>query len=172
MNLQDVWTRAVQFHGCDCPALAIGARATAYVMERFELASEGPYDVVCTAETFSCGIDAIQAVLGCTIGNGKLRVKSKRKMAFRFCDKRTNRSIYLALRVWLQDRAGLSEKILRMPIDKLFLITTCEEVPEKAPNCILYSACAVRNPKPPVQDRLQSAAPRDDLYRNGFDRDW
>lgn len=169
MGLQEAWNQAVAFHGCQCPALAIGARATAYIMEQFQLDETGPYEVVCTAESFSCAIDAIQAVLGCTIGNGKLRVQSKRRMAFRFCDLRTDRSIYLALRPWLRDRPGLTEKLLTMPIEKLFQMTESNEVPEKAPNCILSSACQIRNPRPETRP---VNLPEDDLYSMEGDRDW
>ena len=168
MELEKAWARAVAFHGCPCPALAIGARATAYIMEQFGL-EEGPCDVVCTAESFSCAIDAIQSVLGCTIGNGKLRVQSRRRMAFRFCDPRTDRSIHLALRPWLRDRPGLTEKLLAMPLEKLFQVTEGNEVPEKAPNCILSSACMIRNPRPVV---TPTVLPADDLYDSDGDRDW
>ena len=34
MELQNAWNRAVAFHGCKCPALAIGTRATVFVMEQ------------------------------------------------------------------------------------------------------------------------------------------
>ena len=169
MGLQEAWNTAVAFHGCRCPALAIGTRATAYIMEQFELGATGPYNVVCTAESFSCAIDAIQAVLGCTIGNGKLRVQSKRRMAFRFCDTDTDRSIHLALRPWLRDRPGLTEKLLNMPIEKLFQVTVDNEVPEKPPNCILSSACQVRNPRP---ESRPVDMPPDDLYDRSCDRDW
>lgn len=169
MGLQDAWKTAVAFHGCQCPALAIGTRATVYVMEQFSLEASGPYPVVCTAESFSCAIDAVQSVLGCTIGNGRLRVQSKRRMAFRFCDTRTDRSVYLALRPWLRDRPGLTEKLLAMPIERLFLVTFGNEAPEKAPNCILSSACVVRNPRPELRP---VNLPPNDLYLQGFDRDW
>ena len=169
MDFAQAWELATAFHGCGCPALAVGARATVYVMEQFGLGPEGPYDVVCTAESFSCAVDAIQAILGCTIGNGKLRVQSKRRMAFRFCNTRSDRSIYLALRPWLRDRPNLTDKLLAMPIEKLFYITVIDEIPEKAPNCILSSACPIRNPQP--ESRIVDP-PRDDLYDEEFDRDW
>lgn len=169
MDLKNAWNQAVAFHGCPCPALAIGVRATAYVMEQFHLAAEGPYEVVCTAESFSCAVDAVQAVLGCTIGNGKLRVQSKRRMAFRFCDLHTDRSIYLALRPWLRDHPGLTEKILAMPLEKLFQVTESNESPQHAPACILSSACELRNPRP--ESRMPSP-PRDGLYALEGDRDW
>ena len=169
MCLQTTWETSVQFHGCECPALAIGARATAYVKDCFALEEMGPYDVVCTAESFSCAVDAIQANLGCTIGNGRLRVQNKRRMAFRFCNAKTDQSIYLTLRPWLKDRPGLTKKLLTMPIDKLFQITVSDEVPEKPPNCILSSACEIRNPKPEMKPL---ELPSDDLYMESFDRDW
>ena len=169
MELEQAWDLAAAFHGCRCPALAVGTRATVYVMEQFGLGPEGPYDVVCTAESFSCAVDAIQAILGCTIGNGKLRVQSRRRMAFRFCNTRSSRSIYLSLRPWLRDRPNLTDKLLAMPVEKLFTITVADETPEKAPNCILSSACPIRSPRPESRTAEQ---PQDDLYDEGFDRDW
>lgn len=167
MCMELAWEMAVGFHGVECPALAIGTRATAYIMEYFNLPATGPYDIVCTAESFTCAIDAVQAVLGCTIGNGKLRVQSKRRMAFRFCNTRTNKNVYLSLRPWLRDAPGLTQKLLDMPIEKLFQISVGNEAPESPPNCILSSACPVRNPKwePPEM-------PTDGLYISSFDRDW
>ena len=169
MDFKNAWNQAVAFHGCPCPALAICARATAYIMEQFQLEPEGPYEVVCTAESFSCAVDAVQAVLGRTIGNGKLRVQSKRRMAFRFCDLRTDRSIYLALRPWLRDHSGLTEKILAMPLEKLFQVTESNESPQHAPACILSSACELRNPRP--ESRMPNP-PKDGLYDLEGDRDW
>lgn len=165
MDFQTIWEQAARFHGCECPALAIGARATAYVIETLELTHESAHRVVCTAESFSCAIDAVQAVLGCTIGNGRLRVLSNRKLAFRFCDGGTDRSLYLTLRTRQQARPGLTAELLEMPIDELFVIEALNEVPTKAPNCILSSACPIRNPDQP--NRAQRTA-----YPRGYDRDW
>lgn len=167
MTLQEAWDKAKAFHGCACPALAIGTRATVYICQQFGLQGHWPYPVVCTAESFSCAIDAVQSVLGCTIGNGKLRVQSRRRMAFRFCNTETDRSIYLALRPWLRARPGLTEKILEMPLERLFLVARGDEAPEPSPNCILSSACPLRAPHPRIPD-----TPCDDLYIRDFDRDW
>ena len=170
MELQQAWKIAARFHGCECPALAIGTRATVYVMEQLGLENiMDEHHVVCTAESFSCAIDAIQAILGCTLGNGRLRVQSKRRMAFRFCDAETGQSIHLSLRPWLRDRPGLTEKLMAMPIRKLFLISRADEVPEPAPNCILSSACPIRNPRP---EPIEVVMPPDDLYEEELDRDW
>lgn len=170
MELKQAWEIAVQFHGCECPALAIGTRATAYVMECFGMEEGRAANIVCTAESFSCAVDAIQAIMGCTMGNGKLRVQSRRRMAFRFCNVDTEQSIYLSLRPWLQDRPGLTEKLLRMPIKRLFLITETEEVPEKAPNCILSSGCSLRNPKPSTE--TAELEPLDESDFQELDLDW
>ena len=43
MGLQEAWREAVAFHGCRCPALAIGTRATAYIMEQFGLGPAGRF---------------------------------------------------------------------------------------------------------------------------------
>ena len=57
----------------------------------------------------------------------------------------------------------------KMPLEKLFQVTEGNEVPEKAPNCILSSACMVRNPRPVV---TPTVLPPDDLYGSDGDRDW
>jgi formylmethanofuran dehydrogenase subunit E len=41
-------------------------------------------ELVCVAETDACGIDAVQAILGCTIGKGNLILHDIGKQAFSF----------------------------------------------------------------------------------------
>ena len=63
-----LWDRAVDFHGHACPGLTIGYRAALYAAELLELDFSEDEDVVCVSENDACGVDAIQAVLGCSIG--------------------------------------------------------------------------------------------------------
>ena len=179
IDLNSLWTQAVSLHGCECPALAVGVRAVAYVMEKFELPQHGPYPVVCTAESFCCGIDAVQALLGCTTGNAKLRIQNKKRMAFRFCNCKTQRSVSLQLVAQLKAGPDLTRQVLAAPIHELFAIRILDETPTRAPNSFLSSACPLRSPEGPGASRQEpgaSAQPESGALTPphclGYDRDW
>ena len=59
------WETCVQFHGHACGGLTIGYKAACYAAELLELSFSGDEQVVCIAENDACGVDAIQALLGC-----------------------------------------------------------------------------------------------------------
>ena len=67
-----LWDRAVDFHGHACPGLTIGYRAALYAAELLDLDFSEDEDAVCVSENDACGVDAIQAVLGCSVGKGNL----------------------------------------------------------------------------------------------------
>ena len=80
MNKQELWERAISFHGHVCPGLMIGFRASLYAAKLLKLHFSEDEEVVCIAENDSCSIAAIQSILGCTIGKGNMT----RKQADRF----------------------------------------------------------------------------------------
>lgn len=65
---QKLWEKAAAFHGHVCPGLTIGYRAALYAIDLLELTFSEDEQVVCITENDACGVDAIQAVLGCSIG--------------------------------------------------------------------------------------------------------
>jgi formylmethanofuran dehydrogenase subunit E len=74
--------RARDFHGHMCPGLARGIRIARVV--RRELGEFADEDIYCTAETDSCEVDALQALLGCTAGKGNLTIKDYGKKVYTF----------------------------------------------------------------------------------------
>ena len=78
------WETCVQFHGHACGGLTIGYKAACYAAELLELSFSGDEQVVCIAENDACGVDAIQALLGCSIGKGNLLFHMRGKQAFSF----------------------------------------------------------------------------------------
>ena len=89
------WERAVQFHGHICPGLMIGFRASLYAAELLGVTFSKDEEIVCIAENDSCSVDAIQSVLGCTIGKGNLLFHMRGKQAFSFYNRNTGRSVRL-----------------------------------------------------------------------------
>ena len=54
--------------------------------------------VVCIAENDACGVDAIQVILGCTVGKGNLLFHLRGKQAFSFYERNSGRSVRLVLK--------------------------------------------------------------------------
>ena len=93
------WEKCVAFHGHACGGLTIGYKAACYAAELLELDFSGDEQLVCIAENDACGIDAIQALLGCSIGKGNLLFHMRGKQAFSFYNRTTGKSVRLVLRI-------------------------------------------------------------------------
>lgn len=78
--MNDDFRRAAEFHGHTCPGLAIGYRVAKYVLEHHRRSRDE--ELVTIAENRSCSVDAIQELLGCTIGKGNLMLLDHGKQAF------------------------------------------------------------------------------------------
>ena len=98
-ELESLWQKCVAFHGHGCGGLAVGFRAVLYAWELFgsDRASQDE-EIVCIAETDACGVDAIQALLSCTVGKGNLLFNLQGKNAFSFYRRSDGKSFRLVLR--------------------------------------------------------------------------
>ena len=72
MDKKALWDKSVAFHGHECGGLTIGYKAALYAMELLDIDFSKDEDVVCITENDACGVDAIQAILGCSVGKGNL----------------------------------------------------------------------------------------------------
>lgn len=95
---QNLWEKCVAFHGHECGGLTIGYKAALYAIELLELNFSEDEQVVCISENDACGVDAIQVILGCSVGKGNLLFHMRGKQAFSFYNRRTGRSVRLVLR--------------------------------------------------------------------------
>ena len=92
------WQRCVDFHGHECGGLTIGYKAAQYAIKLLELTFSDDEQVVCIAENDSCSVDAIQVLLGCSMGKGNLLFHITGKQAFSFYNRTSGRSVRLLLR--------------------------------------------------------------------------
>ena len=92
------WNDCAAFHGHECGGLTIGYKASLYAMELLELQFSEDEQVVCIAENDACGIDAIQVMLGCSIGKGNLLFHMRGKSAYSFYNRKTCKSVRLVLK--------------------------------------------------------------------------
>ena len=92
------WETCVAFHGHECGGLTIGYKASLYAIELLQLDFSADEQVVCIAENDACGVDAIQVMLGCSIGKGNLLFHMRGKSAYSFYSRKTGRSVRLVLK--------------------------------------------------------------------------
>ncbi len=97
MDKKALWEKAAAFHGHVCPGLTIGYRAALYAIDLLELQFSEDEQVVCIAENDACGVDAIQAILGCSVGKGNLLFHMTGKQAFSIYNRKTGKSVRLVL---------------------------------------------------------------------------
>ena len=62
------WNKVMDFHGHVCGGLTIGYKAALYAMELLECDFSHDEEIVCVTENDACGVDAIQVILGCSVG--------------------------------------------------------------------------------------------------------
>lgn len=102
---EDLWNKCLAFHGHECPGLTIGYRAALYAIELLGLTFSDDEQVVCISENDACGCDAIQVILGCSIGKGNFLFHMTGKQAFSFYDRKTDKSVRLLLKNDGQERS-------------------------------------------------------------------
>ncbi|MGS0764846.1 FmdE family protein [Syntrophomonas curvata] len=148
---------AIQFHGHICPGLLIGVRVAEFVQKHLDISQDYDEELVAIVETDSCGVDAIQAILGCTFGKGNLIFNDYGKSVYTIASREKGRAVRVAQRFGatafkeserfrqLNRKESLNEeetaekenligvlfeKIMTMPLDELI---TWEDIELKMP---------------------------------------
>lgn len=89
---------AVAFHGHTCPGLALGYRVAEHALKALHAERSEDEDLVAIVENDACGIDAVQAIAGCSVGKGNLILKDLGKHAYTFINRKTGSAIRLVQR--------------------------------------------------------------------------
>ena len=92
------WQDCVNFHGHECGGLTIGYKASLYAIELLKLEFSPDEQLVCISENDACGVDAVQVMLGCSLGKGNLLFHLRGKQAFSFYNRKTGASVRLVLK--------------------------------------------------------------------------
>lgn len=95
MEKNELWKKAVDFHGHICSGLTIGFKAVEWILQNKGEVFSSDEQVVLVTENDTCAVDAIQAILGCTFGKGNLIYVSNGKMAFNFFFRTSGDSVRL-----------------------------------------------------------------------------
>lgn len=129
------WADCVAFHGHECGGLTIGYQASRYAAQLLNLEFSDDEQVVCIAENDACGVDAIQVMLGCSIGKGNLLFHMRGKQAFSFYNRKTGTSVRLVLKEkpeGMTKEASFAYYQSLEPKDMFLVKDTTIVLPEKA----------------------------------------
>ncbi len=87
---------AIQFHGHICPGLLMGVRVAEFAKKYLDISPDRNEELLAVVETNSCGVDAIQAILGCTFGKGNLIFKDYGKNVYTIASRDKLRAVRIA----------------------------------------------------------------------------
>lgn len=169
------WDKARAFHGHECPGLAIGVRACMAAAEKMNLSPAFDEEIICITETDACGVDAIQALMSCTLGKGNLIYKNRGKQAFTFIERESGQAMrfYLKGRNEGMEREQYLNWLLDAPLDQVFSVQEVEkELPEKAR--IFLSLTCEKCGEIAAENRMRLEEGKKlclDCYR-GYERGW
>ncbi|MDR3567203.1 MAG: FmdE family protein [Syntrophobacteraceae bacterium] len=105
--------KAIRFHGHMCPGLAIGYRAARTAQAHLAIGPAEDEELVAVVESDGCGIDAIQALLSCTMGKGNLIYRDHGKQVYTVLDRKRGLGIRVATKPGPFQRTPEQEQIFR-----------------------------------------------------------
>ncbi|MGI6307483.1 MAG: FmdE family protein [Dethiobacteria bacterium] len=103
-----LWEQAVDFHGHRCMGLVLGYRVVEAARQVFG-ERDVDEEIVAIVENDNCSIDAIQALMGCTLGKGNLIYKDYGKQVYTFIRRKDKK----AIRITLVDRPDENRDAVR-----------------------------------------------------------
>lgn len=107
-TIESFWDELVAFHGHSCPGLALGCRLAYEAAQQMDIKERSrDEELVCIAETDACSVDAMQQLLGCTLGKGNLLLKLRGKQAFTFYKRGEAQGIRF---IWTASKQGALSK--------------------------------------------------------------
>ena len=126
------WKRCAEFHGHVCGGLAIGFQAARYAADLLGRQFSKDEELVCIAENDACGVDAIQVMLGCSVGKGNLLFHMRGKEAYSFYDRESGRSFRLLLNDLPEGVEDTMEYFLSSDYKDLFTVKEARPFPRPA----------------------------------------
>lgn len=129
-----LWEKSIEFHGHSCGGLAIGFKAAQLAKELLNISFSEDEEIVCVTENDACGVDAVQVVLGCSVGKGNLIFRNRGKQAFSFFNRKTGEAVRLVLKDLPEMEKEIKQKyILHSSGEEIFEVKKpFYSLPEKA----------------------------------------
>jgi formylmethanofuran dehydrogenase subunit E len=93
---ESILKKAIQFHGHQCPGLAIGIQVSKAVLQELGKPARDE-EMVAIVENNSCGLDAIQLLTGCTFGKGNLIFNDFGKYVYTFMNRENQKALRISV---------------------------------------------------------------------------
>lgn len=98
MSVNNDWDKAVDFHGHSCVGLALGFRAGQVALERLNSLRAPDEELIAIVETDNCALDALQVLLGCSMGKGNIFFRDYGKNVFTIGRRDTGQAVRIAVK--------------------------------------------------------------------------
>ena len=102
---------AVNFHAEACPGLALGTRMVVEALLKLEMDDARDYRVMVCAEKGGCIVDAVEAVMGATLGNGRLILTPRNRIALTFLVDDVEKALMVSIKPGFRLPKGSSEAV-------------------------------------------------------------
>ncbi|MEL7656706.1 MAG: FmdE family protein [Bacillota bacterium] len=124
MEIHSLFEKSAEFHGHQCPGLAIGVRAAVEAQKILGIEHSKDEEIVCISENDACGVDGIQVILGCSAGKGNLIFRIRGKQAYSFYNRNSGEEVRLVLKPLpqMENREAKQNYILEAPLTEVFEI--------------------------------------------------
>ena len=93
-----LWEKTVEFHGHECPGLAMGFRAAELALDALGCDRSIDEELVAVVENNACGVDALQMLTGCTFGKGNLYFRDLGKTVYTIARRKDSKAVRVAVR--------------------------------------------------------------------------
>lgn len=91
------WEQVVDFHGHTCPEISLGYRVAQIAMRELGIRPAPSSELLITAYTHSCALDAFQVLNHVTYGRGNLIVKEEKSHVYHFQYSGTSEGLQISI---------------------------------------------------------------------------
>lgn len=98
------WEQVIDFHGHTCPEISLGYRVAQIAMREMGIRPAPTSQLLVTADTHSCAIDAFQVLNRSTYGRGTLIVNEKKQHVYHFQYTGTSEELQISIRSEILDQ--------------------------------------------------------------------
>ena len=97
------WEQVIDFHGHTCPEISLGFRVAQIATRELGIRPTASSQLLVTAYTHSCALDAFQVLNRATYGRGTLLVNEKKEHIYHFQYTGTSKGLQISVRSEILD---------------------------------------------------------------------
>lgn len=142
------YQQIIEFHGHECPGLAMGYRMAGAAMSSLNSIRSEDEEIVAITENNACGVDALQCITGCTFGKGNLIFRDYGKHVYTLYSRKTGKGVRVSFHgngiEPVKSREELISMILTLDDEDLLSITDVfinEPEPARIHNTVKCDIC-------------------------------